>query len=688
LSSPGHTPDSSGQCRITTKVELWISVLILVSVTSAVYSPIVSHRFTDWDDKKLMIAVWPPGWERAWAIVTDFDLKRSGEIYYTPVSLLSLMYDQLLVGARDSPQPWIAKLMNATYHVANTLLVFALLTTIGLGRRPALIGAFVFAIHPVQVGTVAWVSERKNLLAVLFYVSSIIVYLRYLACGKTLQLVGVAVLFGAGLLSKPSAVTLPVALLALVLMVADRSINWKRQIPFFVLLFAMSLAWGGYVMSTERTSSWILPSWPYRPLIAAAAIWFYISKFMFPVNLAPLYPKWDVAAHVEWFSLLLLAFLAAAALIIHFRKRVDRWVLYGLFFFLLNLSLVVGLVPFGYMGHSFVADHFMYLPLVGLALVIARIVDALLREISIDSLPGKLLIIAVYVWLCALGVASVKQTWLWRNPAAMWEATLKLNQTSPAVYNNYGVIKLAEGNYDTALSMFRRAAKLAPNFDKPYHNMGEAYRTKGDSERARKMHAKALRLNPRNTNSALTLGKMLREDGKPQEAIEFLKKAIAGNPHASEIRDELGVVYHSVGRVDEAWLEFEKAITLHPLNANAHVHKGIILLAQGKTDSAIRVALKALRYSNIPQAHNLLGACYASKGDLPRALSEFLVAYKMQPALPRVRDNTANLLMDLGRSADAEAFCREAAQSGHPCDDSTLKRVRANIGSGDRIFGR
>jgi Flp pilus assembly protein TadD len=433
--------------------------------------------------------------------------------------------------------------------------------------------------------------------------------------------------------------------------------------------------------------SWILPSWPYRPLVAAAAIWFYISKFIFPVNLAPLYPKWDVVAHVELFFVLLLAFLTSLALIIYFRKRIDRWILYGLFLFLLNLTPVIGLVPFGYMNHSFVADHFMYLPFVGLALVIARLVDILFREISAESGSGKLLIIAVYVWICALGLAAVKQTWVWRDPTAMWQASLRVNKTSPAVYNNLGAIEMGKGHYDKAISLFRRAIEFGRRFDKPYQNLGEAYRFKGDKDRARQMHLMALRLNPRNTMSGLVLGKMLRDEGKSQEAIEFLKKAIAANPDAAELRDELGVAYNSVGRVEEALQEFDKALALDPLNPHAHVHKGIVLLTQGNIDGAAHMALRALRYLNVPQAHNLLGACYAAKGDLQQALREFFTAYKMQPTLPRVRDNTANVLMDLGKFNTAEKFCLEAARSGLPCNENTWKRIKARIGSSDRQQG-
>ena len=143
--------------------------------------PVINQHFSGWDDEKFVAAVWKPGWQRAWRIVTDFKLQYTGEVYYNPLQSLSLMADQLFSTSPDQPSPGVSKLMNVVYHIANSVLVFLLLLMVGTGRRPAFIGALIFALHPVQVGTVVWVVERKNLLATLFYLASVMLFLKYLS---------------------------------------------------------------------------------------------------------------------------------------------------------------------------------------------------------------------------------------------------------------------------------------------------------------------------------------------------------------------------------------------------------------------------------------------------------------------------------------------------------------------------
>ena len=189
--------------------ERWLLIFLLIAITVVTYLPVLSHQFADWDDSKLIRAVWKPSWERAWRIVTDLDLTYSREVYYSPIHLLSLMADQAVIGHSEQPQAWIAKLVNVGLHAANAWLVFTFLLTIGVGTRAAFIASLVFALHPVQVETVAWITERKNLLATLCYVASLVFFVTYLRVGGTARLLAVTLFFIAGILSKPTAVTLP-----------------------------------------------------------------------------------------------------------------------------------------------------------------------------------------------------------------------------------------------------------------------------------------------------------------------------------------------------------------------------------------------------------------------------------------------------------------------------------------------
>lgn len=652
-----------------------VAIILLILITAAVYIPVVNQQFSGWDDEKFIAAVWKPGWQRAWRIVTDFDLQYTGEVYYNPLHMLSLMADQIFSSSPDRPSAWISKLMNVVYHTADSVLVFLLLLMVGTSRRPAFIGALVFAIHPIQVGTVAWVAERKNLLAALFYLGSVMLFLRYLSTERTKFLVGVVLCFAASLLAKPSAVTLPVGLAALSVVYGFQRFKRPAIVGLLVALFFMAMGWGTYVLLTERTYSGILPAWPYRPFISAGAFWFYVSKLLFPVGLAPIYPRWNIAAHIQWFSVLFAAFVGTFAVLVYYQKRIDKWILWGLIFVIINLVLVSGLIPFGYMGHSFVADHFFYLPMVGVAFIIARALEKLFQKLGDESSWGKLAMVGLYMWVAVLGVASVHQTLLWRDPLTVWEATLKANPTSFAANNNLGLLLMTRGEYDRAMALFRKASELAPSLDVPYFNMGEVCRRTGDYAEAQKMYAKTIRINPGHIDARLMLAEILWKQGKEDEAIEFLKKSMKPNPHSGKLHSELGLFYYYQDKEEDSLKEFTLAIELDPFLPVPYIQKGVILLSRGLPDEAIPLLKTALSLAPQAEAYNTLGAAYAQKGEYSQALAQFRAAYNIRPGFSGVGDNIANALVDLHDIEGAARFCAENSRLGMPCAEDTLKRI-------------
>lgn len=665
---------SEGSAPVTGRP--WVAALFLLLVTAAVYVPVMNQQFSGWDDEKLMAVVWKPSWERARAIVTDWDLAYSGEAYYAPLHLLSLMADQALTNAA-APNPGTAKLVNVAFHGANAVLVLCLCLATGAGVRPAFLAALVFAVHPVQVGTVAWIAERKNVLCTFFYLSAVLVYLRYLVTCRARYALSVFLLFVLGLLSKPAAITLPVALLALPQTFSGNRAGRRGMALLLGPLFLVAALWGFYVLSTEVTHEGVLPAWPYRPLIAAAAFWFYVEKLVAPWNLVPIYPRWDPASNVPLFSVLLGAFAIGGACLVHFRRAIDSWVLWGLFFFLLNLVLVSGLIPFGYMNQSFVADHFVYLPLAGIAVILARGAMALFRRFPVDYRAGKLLAAGLYLWVGVLAIGAVKQTLLWRDPVSVWEATLKVNSHSPAVYNNYGLLLLGRGQPEKAMSMLRKVVELAPGSHRGYLNVGHAYAAMGKNDDALAMYAKSIRVNPQQTDARIFTARTLWRQGKREEAIASLEQAIKSLPRSAELHTELGLDYYRLGREAESLQALSKAIELDRFLPDAYLHKGTILLSRGDAEAAIPLLKEAIRLAPDAEAHNVLGAAYASRGDQAAALREFLEAYVLGPNHPGVRENVANALLAVGNYDGAARFCAEAGKGGHPCSPDILRRIDA-----------
>jgi len=361
----------------------------------------------------------------------------------------------------------------------------------------------------------------------------------------------------------------------------------------------------------------------------------------------------------------------------YYWKKIDTLILWGGLFFAVNILPVSGFVPFGHMGHSFVADHFLYLPMAGLSLMVARGLDMTMRRLGEGSRSATLVAIGAYAIVCVLAVLSVRQGWLWRNPAALWEATLRVNKTSPAVYNNYGRVCMMVGDNQKALAMFKRSVELAPSLEAPYHNMGQIYNQMGNRAAARAMFETARAINPKSTFPVVMLGSMLRDEGKYDESIKYFRESLPGHQGAAVIRTELALSYYAAGREQEAIKELDRVIREAPLLPLSYVHKAMILLTKGDADHAAELLEKSLTLGASPEAYNMLGAAYARKRDYSRSLKAYSKALELKPDLRGLGDNLAGVLLDMKDVAAAREVCGEVARAGRPCSDQTLRRLEA-----------
>ena len=587
------------------KFPKWLALIILVVVNVEVYLPIINQDFANWDDPKHIEAIWEPGWAKAFRISTDWDLTYTRVKYFSPLHFLSLMMDQALILPSPAPQPWISKAFNVFFHILNALLVFSLLTSVGITNRAALIGALLFSIHPIQVASVAWISERKNLLMALFYLLSFTCFLKYLRTRSSMTLPLFLIFYVAGLLSKPQIVGLPLVAAAWALMMRNApsaaplesscssrlattalgSAGALAQRPegrktgedygiycILALLTLISIVWGLYVMSTEVSVEGVLPPAPYRPFLAAAAICFYIYKIVLPFNLVPVYPRWDVVGDIWIFVLLFVVVVGFSAVFWRFRKRIDPLIKFGGLFFIVNILLVCGLVPFGFMSHAYVADHFVYLPMIGLSIILGRSIDLIARSTSESSYKWRLINASFYLLICVLGVLAIKQTLLWQNPISLWEANLKVNDRSPAVYSNYGGALADRGEFDKAMTAFRKAVDLAPTLDMVYANMGIVYFRRNKMDDARKMFETALGLNPNEPGYYIRLAGALKRLNRDSDALDLLEIGSDRIPNSPGLFNELGLFYVYLHRPDDAKKAFAASMRLDPFSTEARAN--------------------------------------------------------------------------------------------------------------------
>jgi protein O-mannosyl-transferase len=414
-------------------------------------------------------------------------------------------------------------------------------------------------------------------------------------------------------------------------------------------------------------------------------IWFYLAKFVYPRELLVVYPRWDVEAHAWEFLLLFLALTLVCASLVyaHCRRRLDPVSVWGIVLFLVNLLPVSGLAAFGYMGHSFVADHFMYLPLVGVAVVVARCADGAMTAVRDRPRIALALPIGATAALVVLAVLSARQVMLWQDPAQLWEASLKVNKRSTAVYLNYGALCMDRGQLDQALSLLSKAAELSPRFDASYNNMGRILLSQGRKDEATRVFQKSLEVNPKGVVPRVMLARILTAENKPAEALKFLQESLERDPANAALRTQLAQTYRQLGKEDQALQELDRAIAAAPAAPAPAVAKAHILLTRGRTENAIVLLRNALKHGSSADAHNLLGAALAQEGNIAQAQEEFGKAYRLNPALPGIRDNMANAFMDMKDYRKARAVCSAAEKSGMPCSRETLERLRNELPSTD-----
>ena len=485
----------------------WLVALVLVVVTFVAYQP-TWHAGFIWDDDDHLTAnpamTAPHGLKLIWSSLAV------GRYY--PLTLTTFWVQRRLWGLHPLPY----HLVNVLLHAANGVLVFFILRRL---RIPAAwLAAMVWALHPVNVESVAWITELKNTQSGLFFFLAVWCFLRFDA-GARRRWYGLALLCGlAALLSKPSTVVLPLALLLCVWW--ERG-SWRRAdilriAPFLILALGMSaltvIEQRGHIQR-ESTAEWNL-GMAERLVIAGKAVWFYASKVLWPVRLTFVYPRWDLAAR-SFRSWLPLAGLVVGSVLLGIRRR-QSWARAGLFgcgFFVLALLPVLGFIDVYYFRYSFVADHFQYLASLGLISLAASMGAAVCERTGQRGRDWG--VVAAAMVLLTLGVFTWRQARIYHNSETVWGDTLAKNPRCWMAHNNLGV----------ALVLLGRV------------------------QEAKEHYEQSLQINPRNAQAHNNLGDILLREGKVVDAIGRYEQALRIKPDYAEAHNNLGAALYQTGQV-------------------------------------------------------------------------------------------------------------------------------------------
>lgn len=458
-------------------------------------------------------------------------------------------------------------LTNVLLHVAAATLVYGLLRKL---RIPgALLAAAIFALHPVHVESVAWISEQKNTLSAVFYLGAMWAYLDFDESRRRPWYWLALVLFVLGLLTKTVIATLPAALLV-VFWWQRGELSWHRDVlplaPFFVLgaVAGLLTAWVEQNLVGAEGADFEM-SLIQRGLLASRVPWFYFSKLLWPTHLVFVYPRWKIDPAAWWQWLFPLAMLALLAVLWSVRGRwrapLAAWLLFvGTLFPALGF---LNVYPFQF---SFVADHFQYLASLGiLALVAAG------AALAVPRLPRPGQTIARGVGLLVVGLLGFltwQQCHVYADKITLYEATIAANPNCWMALNNLGNA-LAATRPQEAIELYRRALEVRPQYHDVHANLGVALGIVGRTDESIAELREAVRLQPNSSSARYSLGSTLVQAGHTDEGIAQLREVVRLKPDADRIRNNLGVMLFTAGRYREAIVEFEKALELKPDFAEA-----------------------------------------------------------------------------------------------------------------------
>jgi protein O-mannosyl-transferase len=594
--------------------------LFLVGISLAVFGKTIRYQFVNFDDD-LYVYNTP-------AIQSGLTLKGIAAAFtsphahnWHPLTTLSHMLDCQLYGLNAGGH----HATNVILHTIAVLLLFWVLQRMtGATWRSALVAA-LFAVHPLHVESVAWVSERKDILSAVFFFLMLHSYSRYANAPSIMRYLMVAVLFAAGLMSKPMLVSAPIILLLLDYWPLRRfeqpsllrakskvteSDNQRRKIRRLYLekipLFVLSAVACVLTFVLQKRTAGAIPPLPFLWRVENAFVSYviYIWKTLWPARLAVFYPHpndtlalWEVILAV----LLLLAITAAA---IVFRRQ-RPYLLTGWFWYLVMLIPVIGIVQVGEQGR---ADRYTYLPHIGLFVAVVWFaVDMVTvgrskRRVAVTTAAAVLIILAL-AW------AAFVQTSYWRNSEVLWTHALAVTSDNDVAHNNLGYLCNDRGELDKAISHFESAARIRSAKRDPHYDLASAF----------------VQMN--------------------------LGDALAGK-----------------GRSDEAMLHYDEAIRLQPNYGDAYYNRGAVLFAKGRTNEAIADWEKDLEmHPNDADAHTSLGNALLQKGALREAIAHYVTALDLAPEDPHSRNNLAWVLATASDSsirdgAKAVGFAQEAVQ--------------------------
>ena len=606
--------------NILTKYRGFWICLVLTLVTAAVFYQVRTYDFVNYDDN---IYVYENPDIQAgitlkaikWAFTAGY------ANFWHPLTLLSHMLDWQLFGTNAGGH----HLTNLIFHIANTLLLFLVLKQMTGALWQSAFVAALFALHPLHVESVAWVSERKDVLSTFFWMLTMLAYLRYVKYPNVARYQLTLLIFALGLMAKPMLITLPFVLLLLDYWPLDRigRLQWQtfyrlilEKIPFIVLSAVSSVI--AFLTQQSGRAVVVLAAFPLKFRIYNALISYvkYIEKMFWPSRLTMFYPHPGQNISVLYVIISAVILLAVTILILRFAQN-HRYLVTGWFWYLGTLVPVSGLIQVG--SHA-MADRYSYVTLTGLFIIIAWGLPDLL-----GNRPHR----KIVLWVSSLAVLSILavcahiQQRYWKDAITIYQHALKVTDDNYIIHFFIADDLFEDGRVNEAIWHNIEALRLNPDCADALNGLGVIYYKTGKVDEAIGYYKRALEIDRRNVEVYSNYGMALAAKGKFDEAVSLYNRALQITPDSVNIRLNLGVALTGSGRLEEAVKEYEKILLIQPQNAVAHNDFGAVFFRQGNFDQAIVHFNQAVRINpQYTDAKNNLSVVLAEKQKLQNEKKE------------------------------------------------------------------
>ncbi|MCP4594009.1 MAG: tetratricopeptide repeat protein [bacterium] len=645
--APGHTHR---------RLVLVAAAVFVAGAVLATHWPVLSAQALSFDDGQFLTdnpLVRNPSWTSAGRFFGEVLEPSTVDGYYLPLSMVSLMLDYAAGGRPENLRPFHRT--SLALHVANTVLIMVLLYSLFGQAVPAALVSLLFGVHPLTVEPVAWIGERKTLLAAFFALWCMILFVRYARRGGRTWLLAALVMYLLAVMSKPTAVPL-VVLLLLIDHWPLRRLTLRTTIekaPFFLLAgISAIITW----ISHSQTAGIQVPGQdsPLRvPLTMCHLIVFYLHKIVWPAHLTSAYPLPEPLSMSNPTVVLGVIGTVILVVLLVLSLRWTRALLTGWLIFLVAILPTLGLVQYSWVTAS---DKYVYLPSIGVLLILAWLMRWVWSVGAGASRPvvrrgGVLLLIVLLAAAETLGTQHYLRRW-----------------------------------QDTE-GLFRHMIRFAPRALMPHYDLAHCLQSQGRLAEAKEEYGTALRINPFHADSHNNLGLVLSREGQVEDAVLHYEQALRANPDYAAVLVNLGNALVLVDRLDEAMVHHNKARGIAPNDPRTHNALGSTLFRRSKLDQAVGSFREALRLDvQYAEAYKNLGQALAAQEDLEGAMESYQQALELDPRDADVLNNYGVVLFRTGDVEGAIAAYRRALRvnPGHEDSIGNLTGVLLRLGKIDQ----